>query len=304
VAAVPARRLVLLAAVVLLAACGSSSSAGSTSAAGTLRHPARVAPSAATRVAVIVMENHELGEIVGSHDAPYLTSLARRGALATQYFAITHPSLPNYVALISGSTHGIASDCPASACSVSGPSIVDQLEARHVPWRAYMEGMPHPCFYTSGDTVGEYAQRHDPFMYMRRVRARRSWCSRVVPFARLAADERRGLPRFAWITPNLCDDMHDCPVATGDRWLRAHVPALLRALGRHGLLLVTFDEGTSDRHGGGRVATIAAGGLARPGARWGAAVSHYGLLATVEDLLGLPRLGHARAARPLTGLLR
>ena len=121
-------------------------------------------------------------------------------------------------------------------------------------------------------------------------------CSNIVPLARLYTDERAGaLPRFIWITPNLCHDMHDCDPATGDRFLAHLVPPLLHALGGRGLLLLVWDEGTSDDGccrlaSGGHVATIVAGSDARPGARVSTPVDHYSVLQTIEDLLGLPRL--------------
>jgi len=290
----------VLAAAVLLAAVLSACGGTDHAAAARVAH-VRAVPGA--RVAVLVLENHELAEVVGSRAAPYLNRLARRYALATDYRGVSHPSLPNYIALVTGGTHGIASDCSATECPVRGRSVVDQLEARGRSWRAYMEGLPRPGFLTSGDEVGRYAQRHDPFAYLTRVRRSARRRGHIVPLSRLARDERRGLPRYSWITPDLCHDMHDCSVATGDAWLRHHVPALLHALGPRGVLFVTFDEGTTGVGGGGRVATIAAGGLARRGVRSARTTNHYGLLATVEDLLGLPRLASARAAAPLSGLL-
>jgi hypothetical protein len=261
-----------------------------------------------TRVAVIVLENRELSAVIGSPEAPYLNRLAGRYALATNGHGLRHPSLPNYVALVAGTTAGIASDCLPSECPVSSASLVDQLSARRLSWRAYMESMPRPCFRYAGEEYGAYAQRHNPFAYLSRVAGDPRRCAQVVGFDRLRADLRRGLPRFSWITPNLCHDMHDCSVSEGDRWLRRIVPPLLRGLGRRGLLVVTFDEGTTGagccgEARGGRIATLLAGPLARRRARSDAPVDHYSTLATVEDLLGLPRLGRAAAVRPLAALL-
>jgi hypothetical protein len=296
--------------VIALAACGSSSIAEPLQAqAPTPAHAsARAAPprGAPVHVAVILMENHEYGDIIGSSDAPYINRLARSYALATGMYAITHPSLPNYLALTGGSTFGISSDC--TDCAVGGRSIVDQLESARVGWRAYMEGLPHPCFTGAG--AGDYAKKHDPFVYYTRVAINPAWCGKVVPFSRLTADERaNALPRFVWITPNLCNDMHDCSVATGDRFLASTVPTLLNKLGPHGLLVITWDEGSSDNGccrlaSGGHVVTILAGGLARRGARLGTPVDHYSVLQTIEDLLGLPRLrgaacGCTPSLRPL-----
>jgi hypothetical protein len=216
-------------------------------------------------------------------------------------YAVSHPSLPNYLALTGGSTFGISSDC--TDCAVRATSIVDQLERAGIRWKAYIEDYPGHCFTGAG--AGEYAKKHNPFIYYARDRA---WCEDIVPLDRLAADERSGaLPRFIWITPNLCHDMHDCSPATGDRFLSAVIPPLLNALGRNGLLFLTWDEGTSDAGccllaSGGHIATIVAGGLAKRGARMHTPADHYSVLQTTEDLLGLPRL--RGAACPCTPSLQ
>ena len=282
---------------IALTACGGSAS----SAEPIQSHPtppARAPRGTPTHIAVVVMENHEYGDIIKSSNAPYINGLARSYALATGMYAISHPSLPNYLALTGGSTFGISSDC--TDCTVVARGIVDQLKAARVSWRAYMEGLPHPCFTGAG--AGDYAKKHDPFVYYTRTASNPALCANVVPFNRLAADERAGgLPRFVWITPNLCHDMHDCSVATGDRFLSSMVPPLLNALGPHGLLVLTWDEGSSDAGccrlaSGGHIATILAGGLARRGARLRTPVDHYSVLQLVEDLLGLPRLRGAACA--------
>jgi hypothetical protein len=243
---------------------------------------------------VIVMENSNYGDIIGSHNAPYINRLARTYALATSMYAISHPSLPNYLALTGGSTFGIQDDC--TDCSVSSSGIVDQLARAHVSWKAYMENLPHPCF-TGGDS-GNYAKRHDPFVYYDSVARNRARCAQIVPLSALAGDERHNaLPLFTWISPNLCHDMHDCDTATGDRFLAGLIPPLLRALGPRGLLVLTWDEdrdnssaGCCRLASGGHVATIVAGGGARRGARMGTPVDHYSVLQTIDDLLRLPRL--------------
>src|SRR5437870_2201203 len=263
-------------------------------------------PPRFSRVVVVVMENKDYGAVIGSRDAPYVTGLARRYALATGYFGVAHPSLPNYLALLGGSTFGITSDC--TGCRVSAPNLVDELERRGISWRAYMEGMPSACF--TGGSAGRYAKKHNPFVYFEDVVGSPARCAQVVPLTRLAGDLRaRRLPRFVWITPDLCHDMHDCDVATGDRFLAGLLPHLLRALGPRGVLFLTWDEGVGDagccgKPGGGRIPTIVAGPAARRGVRAGVPLDHYSLLRTVEDGLGLRRLGASGQARPLTPLLR
>jgi phospholipase C len=295
------RRIGAIAAVAAVAALVAACGASATPAGPVQTRPsprARLAGGAPAHVAVIVMENEEFGEIVGSRAAPYINSLARTYALAERTFAISHPSLPNYLALTGGSTFGIDSDC--TDCAVHATSILDQLEHAKLSWKAYMEGLPHPCF--TGASAGEYAKKHDPFVYYTPLVARPASCAGVVPLAQLAADERaRSLPRFIWITPNLCHDMHDCDVATGDRFLSHLLPPLLERLGPRGLLFITWDEGSSDDGccrlaSGGHVVTIVAGPGARRGARLATPADHYSLLQTIEDVLGLPRLRGAACA--------
>ncbi|HUA44818.1 MAG TPA: alkaline phosphatase family protein [Solirubrobacteraceae bacterium] len=302
----PNAGLLAIAAVVVVTACGSSQAGVKAPAQPPPTLPGQRDPSpiahAATgqpaHIAVIVMENEEYGDVIGSRSAPFLNSLARRYALATGMYAITHPSLPNYLALTGGSTFGIDSDC--TGCSVGATSIVDQLEAAHLSWRAYMEDLPHPCF--TGASAGEYAKKHDPFAYYTRIVSSPSRCANIVPITRLSADERRGtLPRFIWITPNLCHDMHNCSVSTGDRYLAGLVPPLLGSLGRGGLLFITWDEGLTDDGccrlaAGGHIVTIVAGPGARPGGRLATPSDHYSVLQTIEDLLGLKRLRGASCA--------
>jgi hypothetical protein len=296
---------IILAASAALAACGSSGSAlpvrvpADSAAALQGPAPARVAVAAPAHVAVIVMENKEFNEVIGSRAAPFINGLARRYALARGMYAASHPSLPNYLALTGGSTFGIASDC--TECSIgAGSNLATQLSGAHVSWKAYMEDLPHPCFAGAG--AADYAKKHDPFIYYTAVRQDPRLCKQIVPLTQLGADERSSsLPAFVWITPNLCHDMHDCSVATGDRFLSTLVPPLLRSLGPGGVLFLTWDEGSSDAGccrlaSGGHVATIVAGPGARRGAELTRPTDHYSLLQTIEDLFGLGQLRNAACA--------
>jgi hypothetical protein len=251
--------------------------------------------SRASHVVVVLMENHELNAVIGNSDAPYVNAIARHYALAENYYAIAHPSLPNYLALTGGSTFGIDSDC--LTCHVAGGGIVDQLERARISWRAYMEDMPSLCY--RGDDTGGYARRHDPFMYYDAIAGDPKRCSKVVPASKLAPALLGGrLPAFVWVTPNMCDSTHDCGVNTGDRYLAGLLPPLIRELGPHGILFLTWDEGSSSAGccgyaSGGRVATIVAGPDIRRGARLTAPADHYSLLAAIDAALRLPPLGHA-----------
>jgi hypothetical protein len=253
-----------------------------------------------SHVLVVVFENHERSSIAGSPDAPTFDALARRYATLTHYDAVAHPSLPNYLSLVSGSTQGISSDC--TTCAVFARSLADTLAAAGRTWKTYAEGLPYPGYTGSSD--GRYAKKHDPFLYFRDVAGSAARRDRVVPLTQLVRDAaRRRLPDFALVVPDLCDDMHDCSVATGDAWLRAQVVPLLHSPAlAGGVVFVVFDEGTSDEGGGGRVEALALGPLVRPGSVFAGATNHDGLLRTIEDAWGLPHLGLSGRARPIGGI--
>ncbi|HUZ30370.1 MAG TPA: alkaline phosphatase family protein [Solirubrobacteraceae bacterium] len=284
-------------AAALAAACGSASSSAGPVQVG-VSPVARLRGGPPAHVAVLVMENEEFGDVIGSSAAPFINSLAHRYALVRNLYGISHPSLPNYLALTGGSTFGITSDC--TDCSVHATSLVDQLEQHGLSWKAYMEDLPQPCFTGAGSSG--YAKKHDPFAYYTRITGDPARCRRIVPLSQLTSDARGGrLPRFVWITPNLCHDMHDCDVSVGDRFLSREVPPLLKALGPRGVLFLVWDEGSSDSSccrlaSGGHVVGVVAGGLASRGAQLGTPVDHYSVLQTVEDLLGVPRLRGAACA--------
>jgi phosphatidylinositol-3-phosphatase len=253
-------------------------------------------------VLVVVLENKDRGEIVGNPAAPTFNQLARQYASLANYDAVAHPSLPNYLALVSGSTHGIRSDC--TSCVVRAPSLADTLERKGLTWKTYAEGLPRPGF--EGAWNGRYAKKHDPFLYFADVASSARRRANVVPLQELKRDAATGrLPSFALVVPDQCHDMHSCPIATGDRWLRTHVVPLLqlRSMARS-VVFVVFDEGGSGAGGGGHVAALALGPQVRAHATFKGASSHYGLLRTVEAAWGLPLLGDSAKAQPIQGIWR
>jgi acid phosphatase len=271
-------------------------------AAGVQDEPATARVRPFTRVAVLFLENHGYDQIIGSPQAPYLNRLARHGALATHYYAVTHPSLPNYLALTTGSTQGVTSDC--NSCDTFAASMAGQLTAADVSWKAYFESIPGRGF--EGRGAGDYTKHYNPFAYSEGFGdtvGRRH----VVGFGALRRDLRRGsLPRFSWIAPNLMHDGHNGSVRASDRFAARLVPSIERALGPDGVLFVTWDEAQGvTGPAGGRVALIATGSGARNHVRSAGPADHYSLLATLESGLGLPRLGQAAKApvAPLTALL-
>ena len=275
------RRLVAL--VAMLAVCGGAQSA------------TRAVPPFDHAV-VVMLENKDRSEVLGNSAAPAFNAFARGGAVLSAFRGVTHPSLPNYLALVSGSTHGITSDC--TTCTVAGPSLADTLAAKGLTWKTYAEGLPRPGW--TGPYRGRYAKKHVPFLYFRRLLASPTALQSVVPLAQLARDRKAGkLPSFSLVVPDLCHDMHDCSVATGDRWLKSFLPPLLKLPGT--AVFVVFDESDSADPG---IPALALGTAVRPGSRYARAMSHYGLLRTIEDGFGLPRLGRSARAAPVTGIWR
>jgi len=184
---------------------------------------------------------------------------------------------------------------------VHATSLVDQFARAGISWRAYMEGLPRPCF--TGASSGDYAKKHDPFVYYASILHNRDLCGQVVPLDRLVADEhRRALPRFVWITPNLCHDGHDCTNATVNEWLSQTVPVILRtdAWQDNGVLFITWDEG-EDNSNSVLTLVIHSNPVKHQST---VAYDHYSLLASIEDLLGVPRLGDSAQANPMTDLLQ
>jgi hypothetical protein len=260
------------------------------------------------RVAVMVLENRSYEQIIGNPNAPYINSLARTGALATRYYAITHPSLPNYIALTTGGHKGINTNC--ATCQAEGRSLVNQLDRAHITWRAYFESLPARVAspYKAG---AAYNRHYNPFVYSELGRA--DLASDIANFRGLSHDlATHSLQRFSWIAPNIWHDGHTAKLAAADRFASRLVPRILKALGPRGVLFLTWDEGQrsdirgAHGEGGGRVPLIAVGPGAKPGARVSVRANHYALLKTLEAGMGLSQLGHARgAATPLlTGLLR
>ena len=251
------------------------------------------APKRYKHVLVIVMENHSYSAIDGS--SPYLNGLARQCGLASRDVAITHPSLPNYIALTSGDTRGISDDC--TDCSTNAPSIFQQVGPRG--WRAYEESMPSPGF--TGGGSGKYAKKHNPAAYYTRIA--KAYARNAVPLGTtsagaLAGDLRRNrLRRYSFITPNLCNDEHDCDISTGDDWLRQWVSKIVRSRAyRKGgtALFITYDEGEGSDQ---RVYTVVVSPYTRPATVSGARFSHYSLLKTTEAMLGVRCLAHACQGR-------
>jgi hypothetical protein len=256
--------------------------------------PANESP---TKIMTVVLENTNYEDALRQ---PFLASLARRGALLTHLTAEAHPSQPNYIALISGSTFGVISD---GNVSLDQRHIGDLLEAKGLQWKVYAEGYPGNCFL--GASAGTYVRKHTPFLSFKNVQNDQARCAKIVNASELASDVRDGrLPDYSLYVPDLQNDGHDTGVTFADRWLSATFGPLLQdPKFTQGLLfIVTFDEGKSFIFGGNHVATILVGDAVKPGQILDANYDHYSLLRLVEDQFGLGSLGPGDAhATIITG---
>jgi phospholipase C len=263
-------------------------------------------------VIVIVMENKEYEGVVGSPDAPYENMLASQYALAGNYFAVSHPSLPNYLALVAGDTIGLTSDCLPSKCPLpfSITTIADLLDAHHLSWREYAESMQANCSQANiQDRL--YDPVHDPFVYFSRITgtygigSTSSYCnSHVVSLDQFWRDSILGnLPAYSMITPNICDDAHDCQLSAGDTWLSTYVPLIINpnsASFSSTALFIVYDEGASSLGFGpsigGHVVCLLVSPFAKTDYVSKVQYSHYSLLATIEAILKLGNLGRNDAS--------
>jgi len=245
-------------------------------------------PTPARHVFVIVMENRSARHALAG---AFVASLAAKYGFAENYHAVTHPSVPNYLALTSGSTWGVTDD---SFHVLPREDVGSELTQAHIGWRAYMEGLTGAGCLKS---PLPYDPGHNPFAFYGGA------CpANVVPLSELAGDLKSNTPRFTWITPDRCHDMHDCDVATGDSWLRGEVGQIMASAAwkSGGVLFITWDEDDGSSNNLVLTLVVAPGTGHRTSNR---AFNHYSLLATIEDLLGVKRLGRAAEATPMSDLL-
>ncbi len=252
-------------------------------------------------IVIIVFENKEFGTVIANPKMPYFNQLAKSYTLLTQFYAVTHPSLPNYLSMIGGDTFGVTFDC--TSCIYDAKTLPDLIEASGRTWKAYQEDMPSPCF--AGSESGSYAIKHNPFVYFKGIRLDTARCARsVVPLSDLATDAASGsLPNYIFITPNECNDAHDCEVSIADGWLQTLMVPLQAALDLEGkpyLIVLTWDEGQGNHSccglpadAGGRIATVLVSPQVKDGFQDGTPYTHYSLLKTIAESWHLPYLGHA-----------
>lgn len=274
--------------------------------------PTRTTPPRQVPHVLVIMEENQgynaTQSACGSANA-YFCALASEYASVVPWYGVSHPSLPNYLAVTSGSTQGCLSDgCPGP---YSADNLGNQLTEAGIPWTAYMESMPSPCY--QGSSFGEYAQKHDPFVYYQDLLDSPACASHVLPYpgepGLLSALNGASAPDFVWITPNLLDDVHDGTVAQGNAWLQANLTPVLSSpwfTDFPSTVVVTEDEndaapsgGCCEEAAGGQIPELVISRHAKGRGVVSITGDLYGTLRTIEEDYGLPLLG--AAANPANG---
>ena len=269
-----------------------AAAAGLWAGAGGTAHAAGSVPTP-DHVVVVMMENHAYSQVIGSSSAPYINSLKSSGADLTASYAITHPSQPNYFAIFSGATQGITDDSCYTPGFSSAPNLASELAAAGKSWASYNETLPSQGSTTCSS--GKYARKHNPWFGFSNVPT-----STAKTFAQFPADYTT-LPTVSFVTPNLCSDMHDCSVATGDTWLKTNLGAYATWAKTHNsVLVVTFDEDNS--LSGNKIATVFSGQPVKAGGSSATKYTHYNVLRTLEDMYGTSHAGNAASAADITGI--
>jgi phospholipase C len=238
-------------------------------------------------IVIVVEENHSDANVMGNKSAPYMNSLAANGALMTQSYAETHPSEPNYLALFSGDTFGLASDvCPVNAGAA--PNLASELLAAGYTFTGFSEDIP--AVGSPACAAGKYARKHVPWTNFTNVPPAIS-----VPFSAFnARADYASLPTVSFVIPNLDNDMHDGTIAQADGWLTTNLSRYANwAVANNSLLIITWDE--DDNGANNQIPTIIYGAHVRPGPS-AEPISHYNVLSTVEQMYGLPKTGLAANA--------
>lgn len=259
----------------------------------------------ADHVFLLVLENHGFSEVIGNPVMPYFNSLASAHALAANYFANAHPSIPNYFMLTAGNTETLDDNFTGT---VSDDNIVRALNGAGKTWKAYIESLPSTGY--TGPNSGTYLKRHNPFSYLSDVITSPAQAAHMVQFSQLAADLKAGtLPNFVYILPNSLDDAHDCPggalicpdnqqLATADAWLKSNIDPLIKSPNfGNSVLIITFDEAqqTDFTNGGGQVATVMVGPHVKTAFRSNTTFQHESTLRTILQLLQVSDLPGASA---------
>ena len=259
-----------------------------------------IAPPIFGHVFIVVEENTNYSAVIGNPAMRYLDSLAQQYALATQYYADTHPSIGNYFMMTVGDT---VTNNDSYTGTVSADNVVRRLVVAGKTWKSYAEDLPSVGYHMPGTTGrGKYASRHNPLSYL--IDAVQD-SMRLVPFSQFAVDLTGDtLPNYSFIVPNLCHDAHDCALDSADTWLSRNIGPLLRhpTFQRDGLLIIVFDEsGNDNTAGGGRIVWTAVGSKAQRHYQSTAFYQHASTLRLSLAALGITQFPNLAANAPQMG---
>lgn len=243
-----------------------------------------------SHVLIVVEENHAYKKIVGNTSAPYMNSLAKKGVLFTNSFAVSHPSEPNYLALFSGATQGVTDD--GCHYSFSTPNLATELTKKHLSFAGFSEDLPSVGF--NGCSSGLYARKHAPWVSFKNVSSQSSRPLTELP-KNLAS-----LPTVSFVIPNLNHDMHNGTIQSADIWLKDTIgPYVKWAETHNSLLIITWDEDDNTKIN--HIPTIFVGPMVRTG-QTSQKITHYSVLRTIEDMYALPLLGYSQNTKDITGI--
>lgn len=258
-------------------------------------------------VVMVMEENQEYNMVVANTTAwPNMNSLIAKGALATNYYADAHPSIPNYFVLTTGQQL-TNDDTSVKVWNVD--NIARRMLAANVSFKVYAEGIANG--YIGGNT-GLYVVRHDPFVMLSDIANSPTVAKQVIwPFAQFATDlKNNALPEFSFIVPDVDDDAHTGTQQQADKWLQTNIVTPLSGnaafkTGGDGILIVDFDEGsiTDTTGGGGHVSPFFWGPNVQVGytQKSKTMYQHESMLATVMAALGLTNPPGSAAAAPTMG---
>ena len=262
-------------------------------------------------VFLLVEENHAYSSVIGNPAMPYTNQLANQYALATQYYANRHNSLPNYFMLTVGD---LVTTNDLYTGTVTSDNLVRALSGAGKSWKIYAEGLPSIGYL--GASVLPYSKDHNPFAYLSDVINSSQQSASIVPFTELATDlQNNTLPDYAMIVPSAENDGHDCPgevsnctdtqkLANIDQWIQTNIGPLLSSSAlQSSVLIYTWDESviTDLTNGGGHVATILISPKVRAGFQSTTMYQHQSTLKLTMQLLGVTDFpGAAAAAADMT----
>ena len=240
-------------------------------------------------VILVVMENHNYDQV---RTLPYISTLISEYTSFSQSYAVTHPSQPNYLALWAASTFVSNDNCPPQGSPYSAANLGNSCEAAGLTWKSYCEDLPSVGSTVCASSDFLYRRKHHPCPDFSNLNH-----SNECPYTQLATDIAAGtLPALSFVVPNMCDDMHDCSTSIGDTWLSNNLPAMISAVGPRGLVILTFDE--DDRKKGNNILTVFAGPTVKPNYVSSQTITHYTVVRTICDALGISSFANALSATP------